>query len=419
MVSGKITKTSVDEMQPNSAGKVWLWDTDLKGFGLQVTPAGAKSYIYQFRMGGREAAKKRYTIGRHGSPWTPASARDECKRLSLLVGQGIDPADADRERRRQAVDLAFAPYAALFVKDHLRKAWSDWRAGERLILNEAVPVLGNKPITLLKRADLAVVLDRLADRPASARLAHATLRKLFKWAEGRGDIDRSPLDGMPAPAPVAARDRVLSDRELSLVWRAAGALEYPFGPIVKLLILTGQRREEVSGLTWAEMDRKSATWTLPAARAKNDQAHLVPLAIDAVAICDVLAPAPPRPADGVKWPSTGLLFSTTGKTAVSGHSKAKARLDALITKLGAADAESEGHAIEPLQPWRLHDLRRTLATGMQRLGVRFEVTEAILNHVSGAKSGVAGIYQRHDWKDEKRDALARWADHVAGLIKCP
>lgn len=411
MASGKITKTSVDEMQPSPGGKVWLWDTELKGFGLQVTPAGAKSYVYQYRMGGREATKKRHTIGRHGSPWTPTTAREECKRLSLIVGQGTDLRDADRERRRQAVDLAFTPYAARFVDSHLKNAWTDWRAGERLILNEAVPVLGMRPITLLKRADLATVMDRLSDRPASARLAHATLRKLFKWAEERGDIERSPLDGMATPAPVEARDRVLSDRELALIWQAAEGLGYPFGPVVRLLLLLGQRREEVAGMTWAEVRRDPPMWLLPATRTKNGQAHMVPLVPEALAVLDALAPAPTEEGRPIVWPGKGFVFTTTGKTAVSGYSKAKARLDSLIGKLDAGDLTFEA--------WRLHDLRRTLATGMQRLGVRFEVTEACLNHVSGAKAGVAGIYQRHDWKEEKRDALTRWAGHVVEITKCP
>jgi integrase len=142
-------------------------------------------------------------------------------------------------------------------------------------------------------------------------------------------------------------------------------------------------------------------WHLPAERAKNGFAFDLPLS--SLAVQELAA----MKGKGDKWPRKGLLFSTTGKTPVSGFSKAKARLDAEIAKLNDE---------EPLAPWRLHDLRRTLATGMQRLGVRFEVTEAILNHVSGAKSGVAGVYQRHDWADEKRTAIEAWACHVAGLL---
>ncbi|MFL0418410.1 tyrosine-type recombinase/integrase [Sphingomonas sp. 179-I 2A4 NHS] len=411
MATGKITKTSVD-----AAGTGFLWDSEVAGFGLRVTAAGARSYVFQYRMGGREVRAQRVTIGPHGS-WTPDKARTEAKRLRVLVDQGVNPAEQDRERRRQAVDLAFDVYAALFVKSALKNDWKDWAAGERLLMSEAVPVLRAKPLLTIKRSDIAAVLDRLADRPASARLAHATMRKMFKWAEGRGDIERSPMDGMKAPATVAARDRVLSDRELALVWKAANDLAYPFGPLFRLLILTGQRREEVAGLEWQELDRATATWDLPARRAKNGQAHIVPLSRAALGLLDELAAAVIEPRDGepIQWPRRRLVFTTTGKTAVSGYSKAKARLDATIAAMEARAAADESREPETVPAWRTHDLRRTVATGLQRLGVRFEVTEAVLNHVSGSKSGIAGVYQRHDWKEEKREALAAWAAHVADL----
>lgn len=414
MPSGKITKLSVDGFQPQ-ASTAFLWDEDLSGFGLRVTPAGAKSYVYQYRMGGREAKARRCTIGGHGS-FTPTTARLEAKRLALLVAQGIDPAEADRERRRQAVDLAFSSYVTLFVEKHLKHAWKDWEIGERLLIADAVPVLKAKPMPLIRRSDISAVLDRFGERPGAARLAHATLRKLFKWAEGRGDIERSPIDGFKAPPAVAARDRVLADDELALIWRGVEKLGHPFAPLFKLLIVTGQRREEVAALDWSELDRIEAAWTLPADRAKNSKAHIVPLSSLAVAELDALAGIVPHSADQIKWPKRGLVFTTTGKTAVSGYSKAKARLDAAIVVIAEKDAEGDGCAPESVEPWRLHDLRRTLATGLQRLGVRFEVTEAVLNHVSGAKSGVAGVYQRHDWKDEKRSALNAWAGHIAHVV---
>lgn len=417
MATGKLTKRAVDAFAA-SAATAFLWDDELRGFGLRVTPAGAKAYVYQYRMGGREAVKKRVTIGRHGSPWTPELARKEAVRLAHLVGQGIDPADHDKERRRQAVDLAFVSYARTFVEDHLRKSWKDWTIGSRLLEAEAGPVLKAKPLPLIKRSDIAAVLDRLADRPASARLAHATLRKLFNWAVDRGDLERSPLDGMKAPATVAARDRVLNDRELSLLWKAAPALDYPFAPMFQLLIVTGQRREEVSGLLWSELNRETATWVLPAARSKNKQAHVVPLSGLALTVLDKIAAKLIEPEEGerIKWPRRGLVLTTTGTTPVSGYSKAKARLDAQAAALETVASEAEDREPETIEPWRIHDLRRTVATGLQRLGIRFEVIEAVLNHVSGSKSGVAGVYQRHDWQHEKRAALNAWASHIGRLL---
>ena len=387
----------------------FLWDDKLSGFGLRVTPNGGMSYVYQYRMGGREARVRRHTIGKHGSPWTPDSARDEAKRLALLVGQGIDPIDADKDRRRRAVDLAFKPYVETFAKGYLEPRWKSSKASKAMLVRDAVPVLGHKPLPDIKRSDFTALWDRMATRPAQARLMHATLRKLFRWAISRGDIERSPLEGSEAPPAVATRDRVLCDDELGWTWAAASMLVPPFDGFIQLLILTGQRRQEVAGLQWEELSRSSALWALPAERAKNGETHLVPLSALAVAVLDSTAA-------GDKWPKRGLVFSTTGKTPISGFGKAKSRLDAKMAEIVAEAAREAGAGDpQPIPGWVLHDLRRTVATGLQRLGVRFEVTEAVLNHVSGAKGGIAGVYQRHDWKDEKRAALEAWGAHVRRL----
>jgi integrase len=203
------------------------------------------------------------------------------------------------------------------------------------------------------------------------------------------------MEGLAGPPAASARDRVLSDEELAALWQATGSIGHPFGPLFRLLILTGQRREEVAGMDWSELDRETASWLIRSYRTKNRKAQLVPLSGVAVEIVDKLA-------DDQEWPRSGYLFSTTGKTPVSGFSKAKRRLDELMAEL----------LDERFSPWRAHDVRRTVATGLQRLGIRFEVTEAILNHVSGSRSGVAGVYQRYDWAFEKRGALDAWAAHV-------
>lgn len=414
MATGKITKRSVDALK-QGAGSDFLWDDELKGFGVRITANGVRSYVFAYRMGGREAPKRRYTIGRHGSPWTPSTARDEAARLSMLVKQGVDPVSADKERRRQAVDLAFRAYGDRFLDLYVkREAAASYTFAEGALRLHAYPVLASKPLPTITRADMVSLFDGMPDKAALRRNVHAVLRRLFRWAVSRGDIMRSPLEGMEVPPAAPARDRVLSDSELVQVWSGAATLSYPFGPLFQLLIATGQRREEVAALDWGELDRKSATWVLPAARAKNGQAHVVPLNALAVQLLDAVT-ARANSADSAdrsvepKWPAKGLVLTTNGKTAVSGFSKAKARLDAAIGK-AAADRRPS------MSAWRVHDLRRTLATGLQRLGVRFEVTEAVLNHVSGSRSGVAGVYQRHDWAAEKRAALDAWGGHVESLI---
>lgn len=215
------------------------------------------------------------------------------------------------------------------------------------------------------------------------------------------------------PSP-AARDRVLSEGELATVWNAACALRDPYRAFFKLLILTGQRREEVAGIGWAELDRATATWIIPAKRAKNGVVQIVPLAPAVIEELDRLALAKQvadriNDVDPSRWPKVGPVLTMRRGVSIKSYSQAKAELDAVVAK-----ASQEAG---PLPAWRVHDLRRTLATGLQRLGVRFEVTEAVLNHVSGARSGVAGIYQHHDWKEEKRSALEAWARQVDAITK--
>jgi integrase len=192
------------------------------------------------------------------------------------------------------------------------------------------------------------------------------------------------MEGMETPPAVKARDRWLSDEEVGLVWSNAMPTHPCFGPIVRLLIMTGQRREEVSSLCWEELDRTERMWTLPGERAKNGEPNRVPLNTLAVDVLDEFAGT-------TIWPRRGKIFSTSTGGAFTAYHKGKEKLDQLIAQKGDG----------PIPAWRLHDLRRTVATGFQRLGVRFEVTEAILNHVGGSRAGVAGIYQRHDWKAEK------------------
>tara|TARA_B000000460_G_scaffold131439_1_gene92561 strand:+ start:662 stop:1393 length:732 start_codon:yes stop_codon:yes gene_type:complete len=236
---------------------------------------------------------------------------------------------------------------------------------------------------------------------ANRRNVFAVMRRLFRWAVSRGDIDRSPMEGMETPPAVRPRDRWLSDEELGLIWKATPQCHPCFGPIVRLLIATGQRREEVSGIHWQELDQEERLWTLPSKRSKNKESNSIPLNDLAVAELD-------RRAKSSKWPRKGRVFATASGAGFASFHKGKLKLDEVI-------AEEMGEALDP---WRLHDLRRTLATNLQRLGVRFEVTEAILNHVGASRAGVAGIYQRHDWKDEKRAALDAWNSHLTQLIEC-
>jgi integrase len=433
MASGTISKRTVDSAEKGP--KDWfLWDDDLSGFGLKVTPAGGKVYVFQYRLArpgeAEKTPAKRYTIGKHGK-LTPEQARKRAKELAALVSQGVDP----RQRELDAIvasdeaDLAAAERARLdgeLAFENIADVWLDHYENEKdrrpssvrqakLIVNGHLkPRLRGKPLPHITRSDLQPIIDALpAKQRGMRRAVFAYASVLFGWAHKRGDIAENPLTGMVKPEPPKPRDRVLDDDELVAIWNAAAASNAPFGSFFRLLILTGQRRSEVAAINWAELDRTSTMWAIPAGRAKNGVAHLVPLTTTAVDELDALAleaqvKAEEKDPDKTRWPRSGYVLTTTGRSPISGITKAKDALDTFI---------KEARDGTPLPGWRIHDLRRTLATGFQRLGVRFEVTEAVLNHVSGAKSGVAGIYQRHNWATEKRHALDAWDAFVANLLK--
>lgn len=431
MPTGTISKKTVDAAQAGS--KDWfLWDDDVPGFGLKITPAGGKVYVLQYRLArpgeAERTAAKRYTIGKHGK-LTPAQARDRAKELAALVAQGIDPKQQEldaiaatdeaarvaAERVRLEGELAFENLAATWL-DHYEnekdRRPSSVRQAKLIVNKHLKPRLKGRPMPHIGRADLQPIIDAIPVKQRGMRravFAYASI--LFGWAHKRGDIPENPLASMVKPEAPKARDRVLTDVELGAIWKASASINDPFGPFFRLLILTGQRRSEVAAINWSELDRATATWTIPADRAKNGVAHIVPLSSLVLAELDALSlavqiKAEEKKPDAKHWPKSGFVLTTTGRTPISGITKAKDALDV------AAAKDCDGNA---LPAWRIHDLRRTLATGFQRMGVRFEVTEAVLNHVSGAKGGVAGIYQRHDWQAEKRAALDSWAAHIKAL----
>ncbi len=398
----RITKTAVDAAAANGSDTLF-WDEQLAGFGLKVTPSGTKTYLIQYRTGGRGSSTRRVTIGRHGSPWTPAAARAEAERLLLEVATGADPQASKLAKRRIETELGFTRYSERYLADYGRRHWRPrtWAAVESNIRRFAAPVLLNKPIAAITRSDLIKVFDGLPPQsPALPRNLFAHLRRLFSWAEERGDLERSPFTNMRSPPSVQSRERVLSDHEVRIVWSAANAQTGHFPTIVRLLLLTGQRRDEVASMRWDELDRTSAIWRLPGKRTKNARDHQIPLTTACIAEIDKIG-------GGMTWPRAGWVFTTTGSTSISGFSRAKRRLDELASSFNNG---------APLAQWRLHDLRRTMATGLQKLGVRFEVTEALLNHLGGARAGIAGVYQRHDWRVEKIQALTAWNEHVLAVV---
>jgi integrase len=255
-------------------------------------------------------------------------------------------------------------------------------------------------LSQITRAHVHEMLDGIIDRgaPIRANRVFAQFRKMCRWALSREIIDRNPCEGLTSPSVETRRDRVLNDEEIKLAWNAFAVVGWPFGPIGKLLLLIGQRRNEVAGMRWSEVDLIARTWSLPQSRTKNSRPHDVPLSDAAIRIIEAL----PRIGD-----AKGLVFTTTGKTPVSGFSRFKALVDRAI--------QEDSPSCAP-QPWTLHDIRRSVATNLQKAGVRLEVTEAILGHTSGSRAGIIGVYQRHDYAAEKRAALAAWSRRLDAIV---
>ncbi|MBS0503090.1 site-specific integrase [Novosphingobium sp. LASN5T] len=406
MPNQSITLRTIQSVTPDPHRDIYVWDPRLKGFGLRITPRGAQSFVFQYRVDGGPARRK--TIGPVGSPWTPATARKEAERLLVLVYQGIDPVEAKREAKRKKETLNFRTYSERFVELYLKPNWrGTWGSANCTIHNVFIPRWGNRPVHEITRADIVKVLDEYSDRPARRKEIHSLLRKFFNWATDRQDIDVSPLAGMKAPKAVPSRRRVLSDDEVVALWRATENSGWPWGPFVRMLILTMQRRQEVAEMDWSEIDIDARRWTLPADRAKNDQEHVIPLTSLALAELQLLGPK-----------RKGLVFTTTGTTPVSGFFKGRAALHKdMIAHLKAKQIEDGGDPDQVDVPnWRLHDIRRTGATHLQSLRVPVEVTESVLNHISGTRAGVAGIYNRYKYDDEKRTALDAWDAKLRSIL---
>ena len=289
-----------------------------------------------------------------------------------------------------------------FIERHAKRATRDWKETERLLNRDVIERWKGRRLSTITKPQVHDLLNSIVDRgaPIAANRVHTNS---MSWVE-RGIVTTNPFAGIKAPSSERsrARERVLSDDELRLVWTAAEAIGWPFGSIVKLLALTGARRDEVAQVEWREIDFDRALWMLPAARSKNRREHAIPLSVSALEILRSL----PR------VERSGFVFTTTnGRVPVSGFNKAKDRFDNAIGEL-RAQAGSE----EPIEPWVFHDLRRTMATNLQKLGVRLEVTEAVLNHVSGSRAGIVGVYQKHDYATEKRQALEAWAKRVEEIV---
>lgn len=405
-MQARITKSLVDKIVSGERD-TWVWDTEVKGFGLRVFPSGRKSYVVEYRPGdgGRSAPKRRYTIGRHGSPWTPEGARKKAIEILGDVVRGNDPS-RERQESRKPDQETVEHVVAAFIERYARKHQRSWQETQRVLEREFVSQLRTTPIKDVSRREIALCIDKVADRaPVMANRTFSYIRRFLNWCVEQGYLDVSPCAGLKPPTSSRQRERVLDDRELTDVWKGCDVLPFLWSTIFKVLILTAQRKNEVIGMEWSEVDLDENIWRIPGKRTKNGRAHEVPIT---PLVSHLLLNIP-------RVSGSRYLFSSTGKSPIAGQSRVKRDLDRVIEELRQSSS-SKSEAGDPMPHWTIHDLRRTATTGMARLGVEPHVADAVLNHKSGAVSGVAAVYNRYGYLDERRAALGAWEAHVLKVM---
>jgi integrase len=365
------------------------FDEDMPGFGFRLRASGdrvRRSYVVQYRRAG---GTRRVLIG-SGETLSAEQARAAAKKILAKVALGGDPqADKAARRAKDAHGLRSVIDEYLAAKED-RVRPRTFQEARRYLQGPHFKPLHAMPLDRITRRDIATRLVAITREsgPITAARARTTLSAMFVWAMGMGLVENNAVIGTVKPDQPSSRERVLEDDELAAIWRACGDDDY--GRIVRLLVLTGCRRQEIGNMAWDELDLERGAWTIPAARTKNARAHELPLPPLALSIIEAV----PR------MVGREQLFGVRG----SGFTRWSASKRELDERAGVAE-------------WHLHDLRRTTATRMADLKVQPHIIEAVLNHHSGHRAGVAGIYNRSSYSNEVRAALALWADHVRTLVE--
>ena len=368
------------------------WDDVVKGLVLRVSPTGIKSWTVVYT---REAdgEKRRVTLGKF-----PTLSLEKARRKALdavaAVSDGHDPA-GDKRARREAMTVA--DLASLYVERYAKRNKKSWAEDERVLRVDVLPLIGAMKIAAVKRRDVLDIIDAKAEAGKLTQSTHvlAVVRKMFGWAVDEDYLELSPASGVKPRAKPVRRDRVLSAVEVRAIWNALpeAAIRPVTADAFRLLFLTGQRSGEVCGMRRGEVDLERAIWTIPGERTKNALTHVVPLSDAALAIVErALARADDE------WDAP--LFTRTGEPIESNAIAHAARL-----KLQVLDDR-----------WTPHDIRRTVATMMAEIGILPHVIESVLNHISGFRSGVAGVYNRNQYEPEKRRALDLWAARLDEIV---
>ena len=388
----RLSEASVQRIKPPSSGQMDYFDAIIPGFALRVTRRGTKSWSFTYRIAGKQ---RRLTLGRY-PVLTLENARSLARMAFEHVQAGIDPR-ATRENASQEANSkprdTFGAIADLFIEKHAKQQNKTWQKTQYNLKKYVEPCWGEKPIASITRLDAIELIESIADQhgPFTANYVRANLRKLFSWACKRDLAQMNPVVDVERPisAKKAERDRVLSTDEIRSVWKASESLGYPFGPFIKLLFLTAQRRTEVARMRLSDVNLNERLWTLSKGQTKAGRSHDVPLSETAMEVLGTL----PHFTDG-----DFLFTSTCGVKPINGFSKVKANLDRL----------------SKVRNWRLHDIRRTAGTCMtERLGTTEFIVGRVLNH---AQSGVTSIYVRASYLNDKRAALEEWGRLLHSIV---
>jgi integrase len=382
----KLTKSVIDDL-PAFSKDVVYWDSGCPGFGIKVTPAGRKVFIVLYRLAGAGSRLRKYTIGPYGRV-TLHQARVAAQKVFAARLEGRDVAAEKRDARKRVVADRVEDLLEAFISQHVSQNRSA-HATSRM-LRRILGTWGGRSIHEISKRDVMEVVAEVERRgaPVAANTYLKAIKTFLGWCVGRAVLDQSPAEKVPMPTRQVARDRVLTDDELGRVIIAARQIGGPFAGIVELLALTGQRREEVARCVWDEVDLDGRIWNLPSDRTKNAKPHVVHLSEQSIA---VLSQAKKN---------GKFVFTVKGTRPFQDFSNAKRELDTISGVTG----------------WRLHDLRRTCVSGMAALRVAPHVADKILNHQSGSISGVAAVYQRHQFLAERKEAIERWGAHVAEIL---
>ena len=396
---------------PPGERPIEMWDGLVRGLGFRVGASGTKTFHTMTRVHGRQV---RHVIGPY--PATKLKmAREEAGEIIRQARKGIDPRQERRQARWEAERAQRDTFAAVvedFIEKYAMPRNRRWAETERTFKVNVHPIWGKRPIASITRRDVIDLLEKIDKErgPYMSNRTLAAIRRLFSWAVERDVIDASPATNVKPVGKEVSRDRVLTDDELRSFWKATEANDYPWHPFLRTLLLTAQRRSEVAQMRWADLDLEGdkPLWSIPREFTKMDRAHDVPLAPEVVGILDAL----PRH----RGPQ---VFSTGDGTApISGFTLAKRRLDKKMVEIMLEAATEPGNDPETVERprWTLHDLRRTAASGMARLGFPPHVTGAVLNHSPSATAGITAIYVRFRYDDERRQALEAWARRLEQIV---